>query len=102
MVATHQAIVERFAVEAIRLGAESLEVACKDGCEKVFAAKGGLGVGLARIRSSSPEAATLREELRRIVSRKRRIAVAESQYELRGSVYESFGEDAFRVEIRPL
>lgn len=37
MVATDPTIVERLAVEAIRLEADFLEVAYKDGCEEVFA-----------------------------------------------------------------
>ncbi len=96
----HESIVERLAAEAIRLGADLLDVEYKNGYEEVFAAKGGVGHGIARFRSSSREAITLREELYRIAKRKRRIAIGGSQYELRGSVYESFGEDAFRVELR--
>jgi len=42
----------------------------------------------------------LREELHRIAKQKRRIVVSGSQYELRGSIYESFGEDAFQVQLR--
>lgn len=100
MVAKHEGIVERLAREAIRLEADLLEVEYKDGYEEVFAAKGGVGYGIARFRSSSPEAITLREELYRIAKRKLRITVHGVQYELRGSVYESFGEDAFRVQLR--
>ncbi len=48
----------------------------------------------------SPEAATLREKLHRIAKRKQRMAVGGARYELRGSVYGSFGEDAFRVQLR--
>ena len=96
----HESVVERLAAEAIRLGADFLAVEYKDGYEEVFAAQGSVGHGIARFRSSSPEAVTLREELQRIVKRKHRITVDGSQYELRGSVYESFGEDAFRVQLR--
>ncbi len=96
----HASVVERLARGAVRLGADLLEVEYKDGYEVVFAVKGGAGHGIARFRSSSPEAVSLRAELRRIAKRKRRIAAGGSQYELRGSVYESFGEDAFRVELR--
>jgi hypothetical protein len=102
MLSKHESILERLATEAVRLGADLLEVEYKDGYEEVFAAKGGVGHGIARFRSSSPEAVTLREELHRVAKRKRRMAVGGAQYELRGSVYESFGEDAFRVELRRL
>jgi hypothetical protein len=55
---------------------------------------------MAKFRSSSPEAITLRKALYRIVKRKLRITVGGNQYELRGRVYDSFGEDAFRVQLR--
>ncbi len=100
MVPKHESIVERLATEAVRLGADLLEVEYKDGYEEVFIAKRGVGHGIARFRSSSPEAVKLREELHGIAKQKRRITVGGSQYELRGSIYESFGEDAFRVELR--
>ncbi len=96
----HESIVERLAVEAIRHGANLLDIEYKEGYEDVVAARGGVGYGIARFRSSSPEAITLREELHRIAKRKHRITVDGCQYELRGSVYESFGEDAFRVQLR--
>ncbi len=97
---THESIVECLAAEAIRRGADLLDVEYKDGYEEVVAAKDGVGHGIARFRSSSPEAVTLREELHRIAKRKQRVTVDGSQYELRGSIYESFGEDAFRVQLR--
>jgi hypothetical protein len=100
MAPKHESIVERLATQAIRLGADFLEIEYKDGCEEVFAAKGESGTGIASIRSSSPEALMLRDELRAITKRKRRIAVGGTRYELRGHIYESFGEDAFRVELR--
>ena len=93
-------VVERLAREAIRLGADALEVEYKNGHEQVFAVKGGMGYGIASLRSSGSEAASLRDELRAITRRKRRITVGDDEYELRGRVYESFGEDAFRVELR--
>jgi hypothetical protein len=95
-----ESVLERLAAEAIRLGAGSLDVEYKDGYEEVFAVQGGVGHGIARFRSASPQAVTLRAELHRIAKQKRRIAVGGSQYELRGNVYESFGEDAFRVQLR--
>ena len=71
----HEGIVQRLAAEAIRLGADFLDVEYNDGYEEVVAAKGGLGHAIARFRSSSREAVALREELHRIVRRKWRIAV---------------------------
>ena len=100
MVHKLKSIVKELASEAIRLGAETLEVEYKDGFEEVFAVKGGVGYGIAKLRSSSREAASLRDELRWITKRKRRMTACDCEYELRGRVYESFGENAFRVELR--
>ena len=50
--------------------------------------------------SSSPEAEDLRRELNGIVKKSRRVTVGEIGYELRVRVYDSFGEDAFRVRLQ--
>lgn len=93
-------LVEELVSEAIRLGAQALEVEYKDGYEEVWAVKGGIGHGIAKLGSSSPQAVALRDELYDIAERKRRVTVGGCEYELRGRVYESFGEDAFRLELR--
>jgi len=63
--------------------------------------RAGVGFGIARLPSSSPEAATLREELHRLAKRKRRrIVVNGCAYELRCGAHGSFGEEAFCVELR--
>ena len=95
-----ESIVERLAAEAIRRGADFLEVEYKDGYEEVVAGQGGVCYGIARFGSSSPDAMTLREELRDIAKRKWRIVIDGVEYELRGRVYEGFGEDTFRVRLR--
>ncbi len=103
MARSDESTLQRLAVEAIRLGAESLEVEYKDGYEGVVAVKGQVGYGIARLQSSSPEGAALREEPYSITGRKRRrvrVTVDDRECELRGRVYDSFGEDAFRVELR--
>ena len=98
--ALERSIVERLASEAIRLGAKTLEIEYKDGHEEVFAVTGGVGYGIARLRSTSPEAASLRGELHGLARQSRRIAIGDGNYELRCRESESFGEDAFNVEIR--
>jgi len=101
MVLKNESIVEPLAAEAIRLGADLLEVEYKDGYRQVFATRARVGFGIARLPSSSPEAATLREELHRLAKRKRRrIVVNGCAYELRCGAYDSFGEEAFCVELR--
>jgi hypothetical protein len=100
--APERSIVDRLASEAIRLGVKTLEVEYKDGHEEVFATTGPVGFGIASLRSSTPEAASLRSELRGIARRSRRVSVGDGHYELRCRIFESFGEDAFRLEIRPV
>jgi hypothetical protein len=96
----HVSILERFAAEAIRLGAELLEVEYKDGYEEVLAISGAFGVGIGRLRSSGQDAADLRQELQRCTRRKLRTVVDGFVYELRGRTYDSFGEEAYRVQLR--
>ena len=55
---------------------------------------------MAKFSSSSPEAASLRQELHRLAGRKRRVTVGDGEYELRGRVYDSVGEDGIHVEWR--
>jgi hypothetical protein len=95
-----ESIVDDVVTQAIRLGAGAIEVEYKDRYEWVFATQGSFGYGIARFRSLSPEAVALRKELYRLARRRRRIVVDEYKYELRCDVFDSFGEDAFRVELR--
>ena len=59
-------MLERFASEAIRLGADEIEIEYRDGNKHLFAMKNGNGVGIGRLPSSAPEATALRDELRTI------------------------------------
>jgi len=58
MTAQHVSILEKFAAEAIRLGAEQLEVEYKDGYEELSAIAGDFGFGIGRLRSTGQDAAT--------------------------------------------
>jgi len=93
---------EQLVAEAIRLGADALDVEYKDRHEEVAAMRGQFGVGIARFPSSSPEAEDLRHELYGIAKKRRRVRVGEVEYELRVRVRDSFGEDAFSVQLRRL
>jgi len=68
-------MVEQLVAEAIRLGADALAVEYKDGHEEVAATRGQLGVGIASLPSSSPEAEQLRRELYGIAKKRRRVTV---------------------------
>ena len=78
MLRKQRSIVEQLAAKVIRLGVEELEVEYKDGYEEVFAVKGALGVGIASLRSSSPQAVSLRRELYSITKKKRRLTIGDS------------------------
>ena len=93
-------ILEQLAAEAIRLGADSLDVEYKDGCESVLAMVGQIGYGMASLDSSTKEAEELRTDLYAIRKKGRWVTVDGSRHELRARVYDSFGEDAFRVHLR--
>jgi hypothetical protein len=93
-------VLEPLLAKAIGLGADQLEVDYKDGSEVVFAMKSGVGVGIASFRSSSPEAKSLRNELYALAKKRQRTKIDEHTYELRARIFDSFGEDAFRVELR--
>jgi len=93
-------ILEQVAMKAIRLGADELEVDYKDGREVVFAMKSGIGVGIANLLGSSRQAGALRRELYALTKKKRRVMIDDRTYDLRVHIFDSFGEDAFRVELR--
>jgi hypothetical protein len=59
----------------------------------------GQGYEVAKLKSSSPEAASLRKELYGILRHPPRIQVNGCTYSLRCRKYDSFGEDAFRIEL---
>jgi hypothetical protein len=100
MAPKQKSIVERLTAEAVRLGVDKLEIEYKDGHEEVVALVGSIGFGIARFRSSSREARSLRDELYGMTKKKRRVIIGDSEYDVRARVYESFGEDAFRVQLR--
>jgi hypothetical protein len=89
---------------AIEAGADELKVEYKDGEEWVLAVNGGVGFVICSIPSSNKEAAELREELSAIAEKHRKkgrtVEVSGEIYQIRVSVFDSFGEDAFRVWFR--
>ncbi len=100
MIRDKGSVLQGIALEAVRHGADTIEVEYKDGNEQVFAVRGGVGYGIARLDSSSDQAASLREELYGLTRKKRRVIIGDAEYELRARVYDSFGDDAFQVKLR--
>ena len=86
--------------EALRFGADYLEIEYKDGYELVFVMRSGIGCGIARFESSTPEASALRKGLYSLARKKRRMVLDDPQCELRVHTYDSFGETAFRIRLR--
>jgi hypothetical protein len=87
------------ASEAIRQGADSIEIEYTDGYEEVYFMKGGAGAGIT-LPSSSREVKSLLKELHSITKRGRRVTVDGCEYDLRVRIWDSFGEDAFCVSLR--
>jgi len=101
MAGTKESVLERFVVQAIASGAETLKIEYDEGYEEVYPCQGDAGVSIgSRIPSSSEEAKSLRSELYAMGKRPRRIDVVGRTYELRCRTYDSFGEDAFEVKFR--
>ena len=86
-------------IKAIELGCDGLEIEHKDGYEEITAMKGNSGFGIGDIKSSSPEAAALRDELWSLRNRTKRIEVRGTVYRARVHAFESFGETAYRLDI---
>lgn len=94
-----KSVLRELALEAERLGADTIEVEFNYGHEEVVFLKDGSGSGTTFDRSSD-QAKSLLKELYNLRRKKPRIAVDDGQYRLRISIYDSFGEDAFRIELR--
>jgi hypothetical protein len=97
-----KSIVQEFAAEAIRAGADMIEVQYDEGYEEVYIRKDNLALGIDSFKASSSEASLLRKELYGLAKKKPRIVVDNEEYELRTRIYDSFGEDAFRLQLRKL
>lgn len=94
-------LLEDLCEHALSCGAESIEVEYKDGREWVFARKGDIAFGTANFASSSSEAKELRENLYAARKKPVRTAIGGHVWILKVGVYDSFGEDGFRVRIDP-
>jgi len=90
------ALVER----AIEAGASEMEVEYKDGWEEIYAVGSGIGVSIARLGATSAEARALRNELHAIPKEGQIVQACWCAYRLQVRVYESIGEDAFRVAMK--
>ncbi len=90
-----------YVAEAIEQGFDALTVEYQNGEEVVYAQNKGVGVSIASLKSSSKEAAALRHELLRLTKGPKIIRLWDKAYVLKARIFDSFGEDAFRVMIKP-
>jgi hypothetical protein len=93
-------ILARLVVEAVRHGADELDIEYRDGYEEVCAIKHGMGVGIARLDSSGEEACALREQLFAIGKRGTTVGTGGASFRLRVDMQDSFGDTAYRVRIQ--
>jgi hypothetical protein len=94
-------LLEDLCAHALSLGAQSIEVEHKDGREWVFVRKGDMGFGVANFASSSRDAKEFRANLYAARKKPVRTAIGGQVWILTVGVYDSFGEDAFRVRMDP-
>jgi hypothetical protein len=85
-------ILEGLAAEAIRCGADMIEVEYDEGYEEVYIRKGNIGLGT---RFKGSEGDLLRKALYGLAKKKRQMGVDNVEYELRARVYDSFGGGCF-------
>jgi len=94
-------LLEDLCKHALSCGAQSIEVEYKDGREWVFARKGDTAFCTANFASSGRDAEELRDNLYAARKKPVRTAIGGQVWILKVDVYDSFGEDAFRVRIDP-
>jgi len=85
---------------AIKAGADDMEIEYKNGREEVFAVSSEIGVGIASLDAKSEQTRLLREELYAIATKKRVVRISGCAYAMRVQIYDSFGEDAFRITMK--
>ena len=94
-------LLEGLCGHALSLGAESIEVEYDEGQDWVFANKGNTGISIAHYKRSSPDGKELRGNLYAAAKKPVRTVVDGQVYILKVRIWESFGEDAFKVSIDP-
>ena len=94
------AVLASIVSRVVALGATEFEVEYKDRHEQVFACNGPIGMGIAAYSSGSKAAEELRSALYSLRRKRQKIRVADVDYRLLVEVFDSFGEDAFRVTIQ--
>lgn len=97
-----KSILATLVAQAVSYDADELDIEYKDGYEEICAMKYNMGIGIARLNSSGEEACELREEICAIGRKGKRILVEGKTFQLKVASYDSFGETAYRVKIKPV
>ncbi len=96
-----KSVFHELALKVLGVGADTVDVDYKGGYEEVCAMKKGIGFGIESIPSSSDRAKSLCKELYVLAKKKKgRVALVDAEYDFQARVYDSFGEDAFQVQLR--
>jgi len=96
-----ETLLEGLCGHALSLGADSVEVERKDGREWVFAFKGDTGFSIASYNSSSTDGKELLQNLYAAAKKPVRTALGGRAFVIKVRVFESFGENAFKVTMHP-
>ena len=83
----------------LTVGATNFEMEYKEGEEHVVAFSGAVGVEVSALPSASEDGQVLRRQLYAASKKRRKILHAGAEYGLRVKIFDSFGENAFRVTI---
>ena len=86
--------------KTLAVGAYEMQVEYEDRKEHVFAFQEGVGFGIASLDASSEEGRALRKALYQSRRKQKIVTIEGVKYRLRARIYESFGEDVFRVTIK--
>jgi hypothetical protein len=92
-------LLEDLCRHALSIGADSIEVKYQDHRELVYGRNGNAAVSFASFASSSSDAKELRNNLYRVHKKPLRTVLDGQVYVLKVQIADSFGEDAFAVEI---
>lgn len=100
MAKEHPSILDDLVEQALQWEGNALDVDYDGDFDEVCVIRGAVGFGIARFERSTPKARALRQELCALARKQRHVRIGARQYVLACRVRDSFGEDAFRVDIR--
>ncbi len=90
-------MLSEFMEKALEMGCDEIEIEYKDRHELITAFQGSFGIGIGSV--ISREAAPLFDEIKEL-KRKKRVTIRGTSYRVIISTYESFGEWAYRIQLK--